>query len=333
MRYGFKFYTMKKRKESINKFIVDFLYTINIRDIKDGGIGLREKSKKNYTAFQKAWMAYENHVNMEIYFNDLDKRQVDHFKYWLLEVKKYSTNTAGRHFGTLKTLVSEAKKCDIKVHKYAKYIKGFYKPKIQLTINTLNSDEILRICKLSLNNPSLENARKWMIIGVFIGQRISDLLNITEKNIRKSKILGYYIDLTQQKTGHKITIGVANPYVIKIIETGLPNKIHDRLFNKQMRQILELAGITQMVQGYKFCNKTKRRVLGVYKKCDIMASHDLRRSFATNYYGKIETPIIMRMTGHSRENNFLRYIGASENLDYIADTFISKLASLDAHDS
>ena len=76
---GFKFYFMKKRKESINKFIVDFLYTINIRDIKDGGIGLREKSKKNYTAFQKAWMAYENHVSMEIYFNDLDKRQVDHF--------------------------------------------------------------------------------------------------------------------------------------------------------------------------------------------------------------------------------------------------------------
>jgi len=323
---------MKKRKESIKKFVEYFLCSINIRDIKNGGIGLREKSKKNYSAFLKAWMAYENHLDKEIYFNDLDKKQVDNFKYWLLEVKKYSINTAGRQFGTLKTIVSEAKKYDIKVHKYAKYIKGFYKPKEPQTINTLNPEEILRICNLSIDNPSLENARKWMILGLHVGQRVSDLLNIKEKNIRKSKVIGFYIDIIQKKTGHKITIGVANPYAIKIIETGLPYKVHDRLFNKQMRQILELAGITQKVQGYKFCNKTKRRVLGIYKKCDIMASHDLRRSFATNYYGKIETPIIMRMTGHSRENNFLRYIGASENLDYIADTFISKLASLDAHD-
>ena len=60
-----------------------------------------------------------------------------------------------------------------------------------------------------------------------------------------------------------------------------------------------------------------------------MASHDLRRSFATNFYGKIETPIIMRMTGHSRENNFLRYIGKSEDLDYVADTFIAKINALD----
>lgn len=292
---------------------------------------MRYKSKKNYTAFQKTWKAFENFEKKEIYFNELDKNQVERFKYWLLEEKKYAINTAGRHFGTLKTLVSEAKKCNIKTHKYAKYIKGFYKPKDAETINTLSSEEISSICKLSIDNPSLENARKWVVIGLCIGQRVSDLLNITQKNIRKSKSMGYYIDLTQQKTGHKITIGVFNPFAIEIIETGLPYKIHHSFFNKQMRQILELSGITQKVKAYKYCNKSKRKVLGVWRKCDVMASHDLRRSFATNYYGKIETPIIMRMTGHSRETNFLKYIGANEDLDYIADTFIAKLSLLESY--
>lgn len=320
---------MKKKKQTINAFIEEFLYTINVRDTKNGSIGLRYKSKKNYTAFQKIWKSYEIFKNKELSFAELDKNEIGRFKYWLLEEKKFAVNTAGRHFGTLKTLVSEAKKSDIKVHKYAKYIKGFSKPKDEETINTLSSEEILTISQLTLDNPSLENTRKWMVLGIWLGQRVSDLLNITHKNIRKSNIVGYYIDLTQQKTGHKITIGVANHYAIKIIEEGLPQKIHDRLFNKQLRAVLELAGITQMVKGYRYCPKTKRKVLGTYRKCDVMASHDLRRSFATNFYGKIETPIIMRMTGHSRENNFLRYIGKSEDLDYVADTFIAKINALD----
>ena len=102
----------------------------------------------------------------------------------------------------------------------------------------------------------------------------------------------------QKKTGNKITIGVVNKYAVDVIENGLPYKLHDRNFNRKLREILEIAGITQKVKAYKCCLKTKRKVLGINKKCEIMASQDLRRSFATNFYGKVETTIIMRMTGH-----------------------------------
>ncbi|MBM3455734.1 MAG: integrase, partial [Bacteroidetes bacterium] len=33
------------------------------------------------------------------------------------------------------------------------------------------------------------------------------------------------------------------------------------------------------------------------------------RSFATNHFGKIPTPIIMAATGHKSESSFLKYIG------------------------
>jgi integrase len=53
-----------------------------------------------------------------------------------------------------------------------------------------------------------------------------------------------------------------------------------------------------------------------------MASHDLRRSFATNFFGKIPTPVLMEMTGHSREATFMSYIGRDPNRDAVADQFM-----------
>ena len=61
-----------------------------------------------------------------------------------------------------------------------------------------------------------------------------------------------------------------------------------------------------------------------------MSSHDLRRSFATNFFGKIPTPILMQMTGHSKESPFLQYIGHDPNRDAFADAFMQKIAGLSA---
>jgi integrase len=42
-----------------------------------------------------------------------------------------------------------------------------------------------------------------------------------------------------------------------------------------------------------------------------VSSHIGRRSFASNHFGKIPTPIIMAATGHRSESSFLKYIGKS----------------------
>jgi integrase len=60
----------------------------------------------------------------------------------------------------------------------------------------------------------------------------------------------------------------------------------------------------------------------------VISSHDLRRSFATNYFGKIETPILMQITGHSKETTFLSYIGQNANKDAYADAFMKVAATL-----
>ena len=41
-----------------------------------------------------------------------------------------------------------------------------------------------------------------------------------------------------------------------------------------------------------------------------------------------ETPILMEITGHSRESTFLSYIGENPNKDAVADVFMERLRRL-----
>jgi hypothetical protein len=47
----------------------------------------------------------------------------------------------------------------------------------------------------------------------------------------------------------------------------------------------------------------------------------MRNSFASNYYGKIETLLSINITGHSKERTFLNYIGTHQNKDALADVY------------
>jgi integrase len=82
-----------------------------------------------------------------------------------------------------------------------------------------------------------------------------------------------------------------------------------------MKIVCKNAGINTIIEGYKYNNKNKRRVLGKYPKWEIISSHDLRRTFASNNYGKMPTPLVMSITGHSTEKTFLNYIGKT-SIDY-----------------
>ena len=74
--------------------------------------------------------------------------------------------------------------------------------------------------------------------------------------------------------------------------------------------------------------RTIRRLVGKEivsaPKYEFVTSHIMRRSFASNYYGKIETPLLMNITGHSKESTFLTYIGTHQNKDALADLFMQQ---------
>ena len=294
---------------------------------RTGSIGLSSNTIRNLMRFYELIEAFEEYLGNAIDLTKLDHSIVQKLQDWLLSVRGYSVNNAGLQLKLLKMVCKQAERNGVEVHSYTRHIESFTQRSKDRILQTLSFEEIARIKNLTSLPSTLENTRRWMLLGLFIGQRVSDLLRLTPQNIRKAEV-GVYVDLLQQKTEKHVTIGVVDAKLIQILEDYFPYAISAQQFNKQIKQICQLAGITEMVKGYKTCEKTRRRKLGVYPKYSLISSHDLRRSFATNYFGKIPTPILMQITGHSKETTFLSYIGAQVNKDAYADAFIRAASTL-----
>ena len=127
-----------------------------------------------------------------------------------------------------------------------------------------------------------------------------------------------------QKTKKTVIIVLADSLVIKILENEFQRRVSQVVFNKQIKNLCKMAGIDGLVSGFKNNPKTRRKEVVSAPKYEFITSHIMRRSFASNYYGKIETPLLMNITGHSKESTFLTYIGTHQNKDALADLFMQQ---------
>ena len=123
--------------------------------------------------------------------------------------------------------------------------------------------------------------------------------------------------MLQKKTETPVTIPI-HPKVKRILEKRqgeFPLRLRDNDYNKYIKKICKLAEINEVVKGrVKISRDGKQRgVSGFYRKHELITSHVGRKSFATNLYGKISTPLIMSVTGHKTEKTFLMYIGKTQS--------------------
>ena len=223
----------------------------------------------------------------------------------------------------MKIILRDAQKSGFEIHPYSNYIESFKQKSSDRIIHFLNPAEIKVLKGLERIPFELEDSYKWLLIGLSIGQRVSDLLSLSASNIRKANN-GLYIDIIQQKTKKAVTIGVADPLVIDLLESEFPKAFSQEAFNKHIKMICKIAGIDEVVLGFKNNPKTRRKEVLSAPKYEFVTSHIMRRSFASNYYGKIETPLLMNITGHTKESTFLTYIGTHQNKDALADLFMQK---------
>ena len=294
---------------------------------RSGSLGLSNNSIRNLKRFYDLIQEFESDFGQSIMLDTIDHMLVNAFKEWLLTEKEYSLNNAGLQLKLLKMICKEAERMSINVNPYTRHIESFTQKSKDRVLQTISFEEIKKIKAIRDLPSTLENARKWILIGLYIGQRVSDLLNLKPSQLRFIEN-GVYIDINQQKTDKYVTVGVVDKEVIQILKNNFPYSISAQLFNRQIKQVCQIAGINDMVSGYKLCSKTRRKKLGTHPKYSLISSHDLRRSFATNYFGKIETPILMQITGHSKESTFLSYISSQVNKDTYADAFMKVAATL-----
>jgi len=314
----FKRITETKQSELITDAIQSIIDSSEVRKNAKGGIGLSKSRINAYKSLKSILTEYQKQNSYKI--KEVNVKFAKDFLKHLLHNKNYSKNYAIKKIADLKTVCYDAELEGIETHPQLKKIDSS-KSKNE-NIIYLTPSELEKIDNATITTEALQNARKWLLLGCNIGQRGGDLLNLNENNFVVRNGLNV-IELTQQKTGKNVTIPVLDT-TEKILETGLPYKISIQKLNEHIKTVCEIAELDEMMKGKIMNKKTKRKKEGKYPKHKLITSHVCRRSFATNQYGILPTPLIMQVTAHSTEKMFLNYIGKS-SLDYaqqIADFYI-----------
>ena len=288
-----------------------------------GTVGLAHNTVRTYKSLLRIVKVYEFEKSERLYLNSIDKYTAESFTRFLKNEQQYSDNYCGQLLKLLKIILRDAEKSGLEVHPYSNYIESFKQKSSDRILHVLNPVEIKTLKELQYIPEAYQDSYKWLLIGLCIGQRISDLLKLTLNDLRKAPT-GLYIDIVQQKTKKAVTVGVADPLVIQLLENKFPKRVSQVVFNKQIKSLCKMAGIDGLVSGFKNNPKIRRKEVVSAPKYEFVTSHIMRRSFASNYYGKIETPLLMNITGHSKESTFLTYIGTHQNKDALADLFMQQ---------
>jgi integrase len=302
------YYSPKKliQGEVIPNILLDYWdYYLNLRHHEIGN---------KIRRFQK-WITIKNKVArfQKEYGKTFEIKDVnDNFKKDFVEYcqsENYSPYTIQKEFSYIKTVCTHARSKGVEVSRELDTLKlNLNKPatdKVYLT-----RAELDQISKLQGLTNYLDNARDWLIISCYTGQRISDFMRFNKSMIRYEKNIPF-LDLKQVKTGKDVTVPLL-PEVMQIIEKrngDFPHPISHQRYNDWIKEVAKLAGLTQSIKAGRRVNN--RKVKSNYPKWQLVTSHIGRRSFATYYYGKIPTSYLKDITAHGTEQMLLAYIGKS----------------------
>tara|TARA_B110000037_G_scaffold116642_1_gene133868 strand:- start:1447 stop:2718 length:1272 start_codon:yes stop_codon:yes gene_type:complete len=283
---------------------------------------IKNSSVKKYSVLKKLIIRYESELKNPLLIKSIGlnfKRDFENY----CKKHQYSTNTISKALRTIKSVCKDASYNGLETHFQLERIRTpFVKTEsIYLTFKELSKIEKIKKNKLSKN---LDDARDWLIISCYTGQRISDFMRFNEKQIRveKGKSL---IEFTQQKTNKNMTIPLHGKVleILKKRDGKFPDGITTDKYNNYIKDVCQIAGINEKINSKKSTKvedngaKTMksrysyRKLEGLFEKWELVTSHIGRRSFATNFYGEIPTSYLIYVTGHSTEIMFLNYIGKS----------------------
>ena len=282
---------------------------------------VKKTSLKKFNVIKHKLQKLEKFRKKQILISDINNDFKNEFVSYCKN-ELYSQNTIQRELAIIKTFCIHARFLGLETHYQLDSLRldKAKVEKIYLTFEELSRIEEINSDELT---GSLDNAKDWLIISCYSGQRISDFMRFTENQIRIEEGK-HFLEFTQMKTSKLTTIPI-HPKILEILKKRngkFPYRISDQKYNDYVKEVCKLAGIDEMVKGSKMLETEKgnRKQEGLYKKYELVTSHIGRRSFATNFYGKIPTTYLINITNHSSEAMFLNYIGKS-NKDLAKETF------------
>ena len=289
------------------EFLLDFIH-FYINEKKNE---FSQNTIKCYSSTYNLLFDFEKNKKIKLSFKNFNLHMFEK----LIEfcnIKKYCSSTIGIFVNKIKVIFKKAYEYELEVND--DYLLGKFKYKVTpKDYIYLNDDEIIRISKLELTRFSMyDNARDWLLIGCYTGQRVSDLFNL-ENAVLNNNIYTH----KNIKTGKEVLIpnSLKLQEIIKKHNGNFPRKISHIKFNEYIKEVCKKAEIKEIVRGSKLCKELIngkeefRKIEGNYEKWELVTSHTCRRTLITKLMDEplLKPHQIMVMTGHSDIKMLQRY--------------------------
>lgn len=314
---------MEEKQVTLFDFIDSFIESSKNRINPKSGKKIATSTIKKYTTCYHYLIEYSMTEKRSVDFQDIDMNFYADFIKFLnkkivskgkdkdgnkIEETGLAVNTVGKQIAVLKGFLNEA------TEQGFNNFRGHQNKKFTILTEDsdtvyLNEKELDKLFTLDLSsNKRLEKVRDLFLVGCWTGCRFSDFSTITPEQVTKG-----FLYVQQEKTGAKVVIPL-HPVVKSILDKYngvLPLAPSNQKFNEYIKEVCELAEINETTS--KTVTRGGRGVTSVTKKWEFVSSHTARRSFATNLYKSGFPAIsIMKITGHTTEKSFLKYIKVTQ---------------------
>ena len=248
---------------------------------------------KRYKVFYHLLERFEGFVCKKLYVEEINVDFIRDFMVFGKE-EEYSENTIYRTIHFVKTILNFAERKGVRTCVRELEIR---RERQKREVVTLTENEISKIQQTEVPK-ELQPAKDWLLISCYTGQRFSDFMNF---DYHKLQCIGEKMCLSfiQKKTKKDILLPL-HPDVLNTVErngNGFPKLLDIQHYNTYIKEIARLADLNVLVKARKRFGFRSKLVEA--EKWEFLSSHIGRRSFATNFYGKIPTPLLMEATGHS----------------------------------
>jgi len=225
------YYNPKKISIELPKYLIPYFQHYLDEKERD----LATQTLKNYKVVKRLITRYESSIEKTIKIIDIDPSFKNSFEHYCIG-EGYSTNTIARALQSIKAVCNHAKYNGLETSIQLDRIKAreIKVENIYLTIEELDILEALDKTKLSSH---LLNARDWLVLSSYCGQRVSDFMKFNKKQIRKEKGESL-IEFTQKKTGKIMTVPL-HPKILEILKKrngDFPNPISPQKYNNYIKK-------------------------------------------------------------------------------------------------
>lgn len=327
-----KRYISDKQNKSVKTWIKDYIAKTESGEARTYlGEKYAPNTIKIWKQFLRIFLDFCKTTN-DFCWDDINQSLVNKYMSFL-ESEGYSKSVADRYINCFKTLIIIAEREDIHNNHKAKgmFRHATVKEHEKTTAIYLTKEELEGLYNMELVGLE-EKVRDAFLVACYTGQRHSDFSQLNPTCFGTTFDDKMVIRIVQTKTKTPVVIPILDNRLKTILEKynyRVP-EITDQVMNRYIKQIGEKLShtVTSLGQDVKTIltkqerkaeeNKTKTFRYdedgnAIKYKWELIATHTGRRTCATNMYlsKKYNRREMMLVTGHKKEENFLKYIKLS----------------------